>query len=254
MRELPVAERWFEVTSVGDGVTLVTEPRATPFIWSNIWHVRGRDRDLLVDSGNGIGRLRPVIEDLSTGREVIAVATHSHFDHIGGLHEFDARWVHRADAPGVEVVSEPLRLLGRDLSSAFVRDMAFYGYEPPEVLVDAVPFAGFDVGAFVTQPAKVDRLLDEGDDVYLGDRGFRVLHVPGHTPGSIALWDEGNGVLFTGDTVYADDPVHAEDRDAFAHSLERLQALPVEVVHAGHNRSLGRQELRASIDALLAGG
>jgi glyoxylase-like metal-dependent hydrolase (beta-lactamase superfamily II) len=59
--------------------------------------------------------------------------------------------------------------------------------------------------------------------VDLGDRSFEVLHVPGHTPGSIALWDPACGLLFTGDTAALDDPLHAEDEDAFAASLTRLR-------------------------------
>ncbi len=253
MPDLPLAERWFDVTPMGDAITLLTEPHAAPYIWSNIWHVRGRDRDLLIDTGNGIGALRPVVEELSGGRPVIAVATHSHFDHIGGLHEFDVRWCHSADAPDVEAVGDPLRLLERDLSEAFVQDMAYYGYEPAEVLIDSLPFDGFDIEGFSTRPATVDRALADGDEIRLGDRTFEVLHVPGHTPGSIALWDERSGALFTGDTVYVDDAVHAEDPGRFAESLARLRGLPVEVVHGGHNRSFGREELVAKIDATLAG-
>jgi hypothetical protein len=45
--------------------------------------------------------------------------------------------------------------------------------------------------------------------------------------------------------------LHAEDEDAFVMSLERLRALPVELVCAGHSRPFGREELRALIDEQL---
>ena len=85
----------------------------------------------------------------------------------------------------------------------------------------------------------------------LGDRAFEVLHVPGHTAGSIALWDPARGLLFTGDTAALDDPLHAEDEEAFVSSLERLRELPVELVCAGHSRPFGRGELTALIDEQL---
>src|SRR6185295_14315421 len=100
--------------------------------------------------------------------------------------------------------------------------------------------------------AEPTRLLGDGDVVDLGDRSFEVLHVPGHTAGSIALWDASGGVLFTGDTAAVDDPLHAEDEEAFVSSLHRLRALPVEVVCAGHSRPFGRAELRLLIDEQLA--
>ena len=58
---------------------------STPFFESNVWHVRGRDRDLVVDTGNGeIGDLRAELAPFVDDRRVVAVATHDHFDHTGG--------------------------------------------------------------------------------------------------------------------------------------------------------------------------
>ena len=219
--ELAVAERWFDAEEVGDGISLLVEPYVDPFLLTNVWHVRGSERDLVVDTANGLGELRPVIELAAGGRPLVAVATHAHFDHVGGLGEFAERWVHRDDAPAVIEPEEPLRLLARDLSPGFIRDMAVYGYRPPEILIHALPEAGFDVEGFRTRACRPTRLLEEGNVVDLGDRRFEVLHVPGHTPGSIALWDEAARLLFTGDTVYPDDVLHGEDGEAFHRSLRR---------------------------------
>ncbi len=51
-------------------------------------------------------------------------------------------------------------------------------------------------------PAPPTRLLDDGDVVDCGDRSFEVLHLPGHSPGSIGLWEAASGILFSGDAVY----------------------------------------------------
>jgi glyoxylase-like metal-dependent hydrolase (beta-lactamase superfamily II) len=248
---LPVAERWFRPQRVADGITLLVEDHLDPFFESNVWHVRGRDRDLVVDTGNGIGDLRAELQPMTDGRPVVAVATHDHFDHIGGLHAFDERWCHAADADGIR---EPdgLALLRPDFRPGLEDEIRWYGYEPPDVVITAVPSDGFDVAGWRTPAAEPTRILAEGDEVDLGDRTFEVLHVPGHTEGSIALWDAAERLLFTGDTAALDDPLYARDQAAFVASLERLRGLPVELVCAGHSRPFGREELRALIEEQLA--
>jgi glyoxylase-like metal-dependent hydrolase (beta-lactamase superfamily II) len=248
--DLPVADRWFRTERVAPDLTLLVEQHLDPFFESNVWHLRGRDRDLVVDTGNGIGDLRGELVPLVEDRSVIAIATHAHFDHIGGLHAFDERWCHRADAEGLTRPFE-LALLRGDFPDGLEDEIRWFGYEPPEVVVTALPWSGFDLRGWRTPAAEPTRLLDEGDVVDLGDRVFEVLHVPGHTAGSIALWDADADVLFTGDTAALDDPLSAEDEAAFLRSLERLRDLPVELVCAGHSRPFGRAELRALIDGEL---
>ena len=51
---LPIADRWFERRTVSPDLTLLTEPHVDPLLRCNIWHVRGRDRDLVIDTGLGI--------------------------------------------------------------------------------------------------------------------------------------------------------------------------------------------------------
>jgi glyoxylase-like metal-dependent hydrolase (beta-lactamase superfamily II) len=197
VNDLPIAERWFRSQPVVDGITLLVEDHLDPFFESNVWHVRGRDRDLVVDTGNGIGDLRRELEPLVEHRPVVAVATHDHFDHMGGMHAFDERWCHEADANGI-VEPEGLALLRPDFRPGLEDEIRWYGYEPPEIVITALPSDGFDVAGWRTSGAELTRRLAEGDVVDLGDRAFEVLHVPGHTAGSIALWDPDARVLFTG--------------------------------------------------------
>ena len=92
------------------------------------------------------------------------------------------------------------------------------------------------------------RLIDEGDIVDTGDRRFEVLHLPGHSPGSIGLWEAATGTLFSGDAIY-DGPLLDEldhsDIGRYCETMHRLLELPVTVVHAGHDPSFGRDRLRA---------
>src|SRR5262249_30868847 len=86
------------------------------FYRCNMWHVRGRDRDLLVDSGMGVVSLRRQVAILAE-RPVLAVASHTHFDHIGTHHEFADRAVHRAEAG---ILAKPTRSATR--ADVYVKD------------------------------------------------------------------------------------------------------------------------------------
>ncbi|MNW03332.1 Metallo-beta-lactamase superfamily protein [compost metagenome] len=82
-----------------------------------------------------------------------------------------------------------------------------------------------------------------------------MLHLPGHSPGSIGLWEARSGTLFSGDAIYDGpliDDLHHSDRAAYARTMERLLGLPVSVVHAGHDPSFGRARLRELVRAYLA--
>ena len=61
---LKIAEHWFERRTVDDCITLLWEPHVDPFLRCNIWHVRGRTRDLVIDTGLGVVSLLAVARDL----------------------------------------------------------------------------------------------------------------------------------------------------------------------------------------------
>jgi glyoxylase-like metal-dependent hydrolase (beta-lactamase superfamily II) len=191
-----VAERWFEHRTIDEGVVLITEPNVDPFLQANLFLVRGRDRDLLVDSGLGLASLREELAALFE-RPVVAVATHRHFDHTGGLHEFEEVVVHRDDADAVANAEGFASLRIDDYPPEELS-----GYEPPPSLLTALPRDGFELGSYAVTPVRPTRVVDEGDVVDLGDRRFEVLHLPGHTPGEIGLWEADTRTLFSGDCVY----------------------------------------------------
>ena len=242
--DLPVAKAWFKSQQIADGITLLTEPFIDPLLESNVWHIRGRNADLVIDAANGVGTLLPSVAVLAEGRPIIAVATHGHFDHTGGLHEFDDRRCHADDADAVRSPFE-LRLLPEVFSEGTTEMFEYYGYPVPEVVINAVPSAGFDLEGWVTPGAEPTMLLAEGDRVDLGDRSFEVIHVPGHTAGSIALWDAADGTLFSGDAAYVDDLLSWDDETAFRASLARLAQMPATQVCGGHGRVFDGDELRA---------
>ena len=97
MTALPIAHRWFDRATIDDGITLLWEPHVIPLMRCNIWHVQGRDRDLVIDTGMGVMSLTEEMSDL-LDKPVTAVATHGHDDHIGGHHEFSDVVVHTHEA------------------------------------------------------------------------------------------------------------------------------------------------------------
>jgi glyoxylase-like metal-dependent hydrolase (beta-lactamase superfamily II) len=244
-----VAERWFEHATVGDGVVRIIEPHVDPFVRANLYLVRGRDRDVLIDAGLGLASLTDELTELFE-RRVLAVATHRHFDHVGGLREFTAVAVHREDAEAVAS--------GEVFASLVIEDYPpeeRSGYDPPETLLTALPHEGFDPAAYRFEPVTPRVLLDEGDVLDLGERKLEVLHLPGHTPGEIGLWEDETGTLFSGDCVYESgvllDELPESNIEEYVASMDRLRDLPVRIVHGGHDDSFGRARLLELIDAYV---
>ena len=236
-----VALDWYETETLADGITLIRERHVADWLRCNIWHLRGRDHDLLVDAGMGLRPLKSEVPRL-VEKPVLAVASHCHFDHIGGSHEFDTRLGHAAEADIMAAPTNENTAVG-----AFVRAETF----------SALPYDGFTPESFTVRPAPLTGTLDEGDVLDLGDRVFKVLHLPGHSPGSIALFEAASGILFSGDIVYDGvlyDSVYHSDPALYRESLTRLRELPVTAVHGGHYGSFGPDRLAEIIDGYLAGG
>lgn len=233
-------EDWYAIRTLADGVTAISEPFIQEFYRCNIWHVRGRDRDMLVDSGMGVVSLREWVP-LVTERDLIAVASHTHFDHIGCHHEFECRAVHAAEA---DLLANPTR--ANTLADPYVTDEIF----------DALPPEPYCSKCYGVKAAPATRILEDGDVIDLGDRHFEVIHTPGHSPGGIALYEKATEMLFSGDIVYdgplIEDTYHA-NADHYIASMKRLYDLPVRLVHGGHFPSFDGARLKTLIRDWLDG-
>ena len=251
---LQIAQRWFEIRRISDDITLLWEPHVIPLMRCNIWHVRGRDRDLLIDTGMGIVSLRPAIAHL-VDKPITAVATHTHADHIGSHHEFDDCLVHRLEAHDLAKPSPRSTLVTAEFAEGEVKMLRIAGYEVGETLITALPHAGYKLASYSVRPARPTRIVEQGHVVDLGDRSFEVLHLPGHSPGSMGLWEKRTGTLFSGDAIY-DGPLLDELEDSniadYVRTMRRLRELPVNIVHAGHDPSFSRTRLIELVDAYLA--
>jgi glyoxylase-like metal-dependent hydrolase (beta-lactamase superfamily II) len=253
MAQLPIADRWFERTTIDDSITLLWEPHVIPLMRCNIWHLRGRDRDLVIDTGMGVCSLVTEMSDL-IDKPITAVATHGHGDHIGGHHEFADSVVHPLEAESLR--TELLASLSPKVAWGELMDaLADTGYSVDDpYFVTALP-AGYALDSYHQQPVLNARHIQEGDTIDTGDRAFDVLHLPGHSPGSIGLWERATGTLFSGDAIYDGpllDTLPGSSVEDYCRTMERLLELPVKVVHAGHDPSFGRARLQELAKNYLA--
>jgi glyoxylase-like metal-dependent hydrolase (beta-lactamase superfamily II) len=194
-------------------------------VWAYLY--RTGNRWTLIDAGfpGDLAHIEAALNSLDARLSHIGqvVLTHCHTDHVGTVAEIQQRaevqtFAHRLDAPivrGEAIVPEPV------LSDQERRLMEQLG------VADIPP----------AQPARVDRELEDGDTLDLGDDAL-VVHVPGHTAGSIALYIPARGLLFTGDAVaslgrpivgvFNVDPKRARE------SFKRLSELEFETACFGH--------------------
>lgn len=250
-----IAERWWERRRFPDGVTKLFEPHVHPLVRCNVWHVAGRDRDLLIDTGMGVSPLAPAIA-LLTDKPLTVVATHIHWDHVGGLHEFDERILHALEAPRMNPYREFAAVLTRDFPPDLLDALGELGYPiEGDALVDALPEPGYDLGAYRIESTDATRTVLEGDAIDLGDRHFEVWHLPGHSPGSLGLFEEATRTLFSGDAIYDGvllDSLPDSDVAHYVETMKRLRDCPAEFVHGGHEESFGRARLLELANAYLA--
>jgi len=210
----PLEDGWFKVYVVAPGVFAINEPRQEEQVTSFL--IVGEQRAVLFDTGLGIGRISDVVKKL-TPLPVTVLNSHTHFDHVGGNHEFtDVRNLDedfsRANARGD--VGQALRDYAKDtlaadrVCGALPRDVRSRTYEMPTW--------------------RTSSAVKDGERLELGGRTLEVLATPGHTPDSMCLLDAANGLLFTGDTYYAGEVfLWAPETDVarYEASIERIARL-----------------------------
>ena len=128
---------------------------------------------MVIDPGDEARQILKKVKDLQLDIKVI-VLTHGHIDHIGAVSEVK-------EATGAEVA----------IHTDDAKSISGQEGQLISMLVSGLSYPA---------PPSPDRLLNGGDSIDIGDLNFLVLHTPGHTPGGICLL--GNGVMFTGDTLF----------------------------------------------------
>jgi glyoxylase-like metal-dependent hydrolase (beta-lactamase superfamily II) len=220
------SERWFETTSFDNGIVRIREPGVGPLDGCNIWLVIGSKASLLIDAGIGVAPLAPLVLRQSRGR-LICLLTHSHYDHIGGAHEFAERYIHADEA---EVLANPTP-----------ETSLWRGWLRPESFRSA-PAPNFRFDSYCVKSAPPTHLVADGEPIDLGDRRLEILHVPGHSPGLVAIFEAATRTLFTSDALYDGQMFFDLPRSNAPdgkRSIARLAALQAETIHPGHFESFG---------------
>lgn len=229
---------WFTRREVAPGIWHIEEPFYNADYRCNIFLIQGRDADLVIDSGLGVAPLRPFLADISAAP--ILVASHGHYDHLGGNHEFEERWAHQNEA---DILAQPTR--ENTLGARFLDNADFA----------RLPFDGFDVKDWQPRAAPATRILRDSEILDLGDRKLEVIHAPGHSPGLICLWDADNRVLFSTDAVYDGeffDFLPCSDVPTYIETMKKLRELSVEIAYPCHNQIMDGARFGAVVDAYLS--
>ena len=153
------------------------------------------------------------------------IMTHTHLDHIGCLGEIReaiphaALWIHKNEAEPLEQGDEKA-VYGMNMFESMCQ--AQYGIKPGDFCFP------------------VDRKPADGETLEIGGTKWEVLHIPGHSSGSIALYYRSGKILIPGDTVYADNAIgrfdlHGADGTQLKESLLKLAELEVKILLPGHN-------------------
>ena len=180
----------------------------------------------LVDTGMpwSAGRVFKYIESIGRRPDELSriLMTHNHPDHTGSARNISRR-------SGAQIV-------------AHRRDAAYRGgaysisymsrFKPPNV---PLPFL---------RHTPVHRLLVESEVIPVSG-GIRVIHTPGHTPGSVCYMLEREGLLFSGDTIFSDHgrvsrsmPFPGSDMAQYRQSLKRLADMRFDILCGGHGSPL----------------
>jgi len=176
---------------------------------SNVYLIDG---ELIVDTGTGLffPEMREEIEliyDISKITNI--VDTHCHFDHTGGNKKF-RDWL-KAE---VAIHENEKRFLERGICTM----AEAFGEKARTVTVD--------------------RALKDGDKVKTKNFSFEVIWTPGHTPGSICLYEKKKKILISGDTLFEDGigstDFPGSNKEQLYKSLKKLSSLPIDYLLPGH--------------------
>lgn len=245
LKEIKTKSNWFKVYNVGNNVLAIIEPYNYEEAISYL--VIGNKRALLFDTGIGVDSISLLVKQL-TALPIVVVNSHSHYDHIGGNHEFE------------NVLS--LKTDFTEKHSKFGWDHESVKHEVTQEAICLQYIPGLDTAKYAIHPYKTSKFIKNGEVIDLGERKLAIISVPGHTPDAIALYDKKNGYLWTGDSYY-DGPIYlfAKETDLLSYqkSIDKLASITPQInkIFSSHNNPVSNPqrllELKANFNKMKNG-
>ena len=202
---------WFNTKELTDSVFMIQEPlrRLAPDYLTNtinMFVIFDKKEALLIDCGTGIYSISVLVSEILGPKTIqTPFITHSDWDHIGSLYEFETALMHEADSENVRIEEnlDQIRLDVVDRNDQVLKDL-------PNPFVRKI-FDGESMH------------VKNGEWIQVGKLELQILYLPGHTKGSIGLWYPDEKFLFVGDAfqtgyVYAD-----KNPKEYFKTLEKLQ-------------------------------
>ena len=175
---------WFEIYKLNNMTYAFLEPNYIEEVICYL--IIGKRRAVLFDSGMGISDIRSEVASI-TNLPVVVINSHSHYDHIGGNHQFKEIW---------------------SFQNKFENDRIERGYSNTEcrkyMTEDSyvnLP-SNVDLLSFFVPGVPITKYLHDGETIDLGGRVLTVHSTPGETPGAISLSDDLYNIFFTGDLLH----------------------------------------------------
>lgn len=214
-------KQYFNVKKIMDGVYQISDPiSGSAMVCSTL--IVGQEKALLVDTGNGIGDLKALINSI-TPLPLIVVNSHGHVDHVSGNYQFEKIYIHPEDIPIKEKYLIP-GVKGYVVEYFKQQELVF-----PEAFLKEEYVSRNDNSVLI--PIKEGQLFD------LGGKELEVIHFPGHTKGSIALIDKRNRILFSADSISCHVLMFLEESTSistYLDSLKKVNQLEFDKVIASH--------------------
>jgi glyoxylase-like metal-dependent hydrolase (beta-lactamase superfamily II) len=234
----------------------LAEDELDGYVQSGVYLIRGLGENLLVDTGNwtlpeyanGMGDTLVALLDKEKNDLKYIFITHFHYDHTGNAAMLKERYgaqvvCHPADRP---IIEDPMIVVRPE-------NITRFGITPDEMLEDFNLAEGESLGLsdpgvvekYWNFPVEVDMDVNDGNILEVGGLKLEVVHLPGHCPGHVGLWNPHSGTLYSGDLLHYPTPLGPYpigDAKAHSNSIQRCIDLKPQLLLEGHGLSAYSQD------------
>ncbi len=245
LKEINTSSDWFKIYEVGTNTYAIAEPYNFQEVISYL--IIGQEKALLFDSGMGLSSIAKVVKEITT-LPVTVLNSHTHYDHIGGNFEF------------INILAMNTNFTKNRSENGLSHDFVKHEVTGKALCLEKLP--KLDTTSYQINAFPISKFVGDGSTIDLGNRTIKIIAVPGHTPDAIAILDERNGYLWTGDTFY-EGPIwlfdEGTDLNLYKQSIKKLSELSSKLnkVFPAHNTPVAKPirllELEKAFESVLKG-